>query len=112
MLLREVKPVTGAEFGRTRMWQARQLATRYIDPLLRPIATRLPMFGVVTHVGRKTGRTYRTPVNLFRRGDRYLFFLTYGSDAQWVRNVLAAGSCSVETRGRVVRLVEPELITD
>lgn len=31
---------------------------------------------------------------------------------QWARNVLAAGSCSIETRGRVVELVEPELITD
>jgi hypothetical protein len=38
--------------------------------------------------------------------------LTYGSDVQWVKNVLAAGSCSLETQGKVVRLVEPELIID
>jgi hypothetical protein len=31
---------------------------------------------------------------------------------QWVKNVLAARSCSLETRGLVVELVEPELITD
>jgi hypothetical protein len=31
---------------------------------------------------------------------------------QWVKNILAAGYCSLETRGRVVRLVEPELVTD
>jgi hypothetical protein len=49
---------------------------------------------------------------VFRRGDAYFVFLTYGSDVQWVKNVLAAGSCSLETRGRVVELVEPELITD
>ncbi len=60
----------------------------------------------------KTGRSYRTPINVFRRGDDYLFFLTYGSQAQWVKNVLASGSCSIETRGRVVWLAEPELITD
>jgi deazaflavin-dependent oxidoreductase (nitroreductase family) len=94
------------------MWRLRHLATRFIDPLLLPVATRLPAFGVLTHVGRKTGRVYRTPINLFRRGDAYLFFLTYGSDVQWVKNVIAAGSCSVETGGRVVDLVEPELITD
>jgi hypothetical protein len=29
-----------------------------------------------------------------------------------VKNVLAAGSCSITTRGRVVELVEPELVTD
>jgi hypothetical protein len=51
-------------------------------------------------------------MNVFRRGDEYVFFLTYGSDVQWVKNVLAAGSCSIETRGRMVELVEPELITD
>jgi deazaflavin-dependent oxidoreductase (nitroreductase family) len=94
------------------MWRLRHFATRFIDPLLLPVATRLPAFGVLTHVGRKTGRVYRTPINLFRRGDAYLFFLTYGSDVQWVKNVIAAGSCSVETGGRVVELVEPELITD
>jgi deazaflavin-dependent oxidoreductase (nitroreductase family) len=94
------------------MWRHRHLANRFIDPLLLPVATRLPAFGVLTHVGRKTGRVYRTPINLFRRGDAYLFFLTYGSDVQWVKNVIAAGSCSVETGGRAVELVEPELITD
>jgi deazaflavin-dependent oxidoreductase (nitroreductase family) len=76
------------------------------------VARKLPKFGVLTYRGRKTGRTYHTPINVFRRGDAYFFFLTYGSDVQWVKNVLAAGSCSIETRGRVVELVEPELVTD
>jgi deazaflavin-dependent oxidoreductase (nitroreductase family) len=79
---------------------------------MRHVARRLPAFGVLTHRGRKSGRTYSTPVNVFRRGDAYFFFLTYGSDAQWVKNVLAAGSGSLETRGRVVELVDPELVTD
>jgi hypothetical protein len=35
-----------------------------------------------------------------------------GSDVQWVKDILATGSCSIETRGRVGELVEPELITD
>jgi hypothetical protein len=60
------------------------------------------------HRGCKTGRTYRTPINVFRRGNDYFFFLTYGSDVQWVKNILATGSCSIETGGRVVELVEPE----
>jgi deazaflavin-dependent oxidoreductase (nitroreductase family) len=94
------------------MWRFRQVATRYINPLTRPVAGRLPTFGIVTHKGRKTGRTYRTPVNVFRRGDDYIFFLTYGSEVQWVKNVRAAGSCWLETRGRIVELVDPELVTD
>jgi deazaflavin-dependent oxidoreductase (nitroreductase family) len=98
--------------GRTRMWRFRHVATRYVNPITRRIAGKLPTFGILIHQGRKTGRDYRTPINVFRRGDAYFFFLTYGSDVQWVKNVLAAGSCSLETRGRVVQLVEPELVTD
>ena len=49
---------------------------------------------------------------MFRRGDHYLFALTYGSGVQWVRNVLAAGGCTLRTRGRDVRLAGPELIMD
>jgi deazaflavin-dependent oxidoreductase (nitroreductase family) len=98
--------------GRTRVWRFRHAATRYVDPILRPVAGRLTGFGIVIHRGRKTGRIYETPVNVFRRGDNYLFFLTYGSDVQWVKNVLAARMCTLRTRGRDVRLVEPELIAD
>jgi deazaflavin-dependent oxidoreductase (nitroreductase family) len=94
------------------MWRFRHVAQRYVNPVVRPVARRLPSFGVLTYRGRKTGRTYRTPINAFRRGDTYFFFLTYGSDVEWVKNVLVAGSCSIETRGRVVELMEPELITD
>jgi len=94
------------------MWRYRHAVTRYMDPLLRPVAGWLPTFGIVTHRGRKTGRTYETPVNVFRRGDDYVFLLTYGSDVDWVKNVLAASTCDLRTKGRGVRLVEPELIED
>jgi deazaflavin-dependent oxidoreductase (nitroreductase family) len=94
------------------MWRIRPFVNRYLNRLTRPLAGRLPGFAILTHRGRTSGRTYQTPVNVFRRGDEYFFFLTYGSDSQWVKNVLAAGSCSIETRRRVVELVEPELVTD
>jgi deazaflavin-dependent oxidoreductase (nitroreductase family) len=94
------------------MWRLRPVVNRYLNRLTRPLARRLPGFAILTHRGRTTGRTYQTPINVFQRGDDYFFFLTYGSDAQWVKNVLASGSCSIETRGRTVELAEPELITD
>jgi deazaflavin-dependent oxidoreductase (nitroreductase family) len=77
-----------------------------------PFAARLPGFAIVTHVGRRSGREHSNPVNLFRSGDRYVIALTYGADSQWVRNVLAAGEARVLTRGRSVRLVEPEVVHD
>jgi deazaflavin-dependent oxidoreductase (nitroreductase family) len=103
---------SGEAGGRSRVWRFRRVVTRYANPVLRPLARKLPYLGVLTYPGRKTGRTYQTPLNVFRRGDVYLFLPTYGSEAQWVKNVLASGSASLETRGRIVPLVEPELITD
>ena len=94
------------------MWRIRPYVNRYLNRLTRPLARRLPGFAILTHHGRKSGRVYTTPVNVFRRGGDYVFLLTYGSDVQWVKNVLAVGSCSIETRGRVVELVDPELVTD
>jgi deazaflavin-dependent oxidoreductase (nitroreductase family) len=92
-------------------WVAR-FNRRFTNRLLGPLARRLPWFGVVGHVGRTTGRRHRTPVNVFRQGDRYLIALTYGARAQWVRNVLASGGCDLETRGRTLRLTRPRLVRD
>jgi deazaflavin-dependent oxidoreductase (nitroreductase family) len=64
-----------------------------------PFAARLPGFGILTHVGRKSGRVYRTPVNVFRAPEGFLIALTYGRESEWVRNVVTAGACQLETRG-------------
>ena len=78
----------------------------------RPFAGRLPGFAVVTHVGRRSGRTYETPVNMFRDSERYVSALTYGADSQWIKNVMAAGGCELRTKGRTLRLCEPRIFTD
>jgi deazaflavin-dependent oxidoreductase (nitroreductase family) len=82
------------------------------NPIVRHVAGRLPGFAIVTHVGRRSGRVHRTPVNLFRSGDRYVIALTYGADSEWVRNVLSAASADVETRGETIHLVDPEIVHD
>jgi deazaflavin-dependent oxidoreductase (nitroreductase family) len=98
--------------SRSRLWRFRYLVKRYVNPITRLFAGWLPGFGILAHRGHRTGRTYRTPINVFRRGNDYVFFLTYGSDVHWVRNVLSAGRCELRTRGRDVTLVEPRLVTD
>ena len=80
--------------------------------VLGPLARYLPGFAIVSHVGRRSGHTYRTPVNIFRRGDGYVIALTYGADNEWVRNVLAAGGADIETRGRRLHVVDPEVVRD
>ena len=94
---------------------ARRLARfnrQFTNRLTEPLAPHVPGLGVVTHVGRRSGRVYRTPVNVFARDDGYVFALTYGQQAQWVRNVLAAGGCELTTRGRRHRLTDPQVFTD
>lgn len=86
--------------------------TRVFDPVTRLVAGSLPGFGILTHTGRTSGRPYRTPLLVLRRGDHYVVGLWYGSDAHWVKNVLAAGGCEMRVRGRDVRLVDPELFAD
>ena len=69
--------------------------------------------GVTLEVrGRASGRSVRVPLVLVRQhGERYLVSML-GTDAQWVRNVLAAGGCHVRTRGHDVALTEPRLVHD
>jgi deazaflavin-dependent oxidoreductase (nitroreductase family) len=86
--------------------------TRLFNPLMRPFAAHLPGFAIIGYVGRRSGRRYRTPINVFHRDGDYVFALTYGPDAQWVRNVLAAGTAELEERGRTVTLRDPRRITD
>jgi deazaflavin-dependent oxidoreductase (nitroreductase family) len=98
--------------AKTRMSFLRPFTTRLVNPISRRFASWLPGFGLLTYTGRKSGRRYRTPLNVFRRGSFYMFALTYGSEVNWVRNVLAAGGCELRVRGHNVRLVEPELLVD
>ena len=97
---------------RTRLQFLRPFTTRFVNPVTRVLAPWLPGFGVLRYRGRTTGREYRTPMNVFRRGDRIVFALTYGPEVQWVKNIVAAGGVDLRTMGRDLHLVEPELFTD
>jgi deazaflavin-dependent oxidoreductase (nitroreductase family) len=72
----------------------------------------LPGFGILTHVGRKSGKVYRTPINVFRAPDGFLIALTYSSQSEWVTNVLAAGGCELKTRGKKYQLSSPNVVHD
>ena len=83
-----------------------------LNRVTRHIAPWMPGFGVVVHRGRRSGRLYQTPVNVFATEDGYVLALTYGPDTDWVKNVLAAGGCELRAGGRVIRLVSPRLFHD
>jgi deazaflavin-dependent oxidoreductase (nitroreductase family) len=72
----------------------------------------LPGFGILTHVGRKSGKVYRTPINVFLAPEGFLIALTYGRESEWAKNVLAAGGCEIETRGVRYQLSAPLIMHD
>ncbi|MCT2594712.1 nitroreductase family deazaflavin-dependent oxidoreductase [Streptomyces sp. N2-109] len=78
-----------------------------MNPVMRPVARRLPPFAVVEHTGRRSGKAYRNPVQAYRTDRGWVIALVYGKDADWVRNVLAAGGGQLIRRGRHHRLTEP-----
>jgi deazaflavin-dependent oxidoreductase (nitroreductase family) len=84
---------------------------RVTNRLARHVAGWAPTLALMTHVGRQSGREYQTPVNVFHGDDRYVFALTYG-ESQWVKNVVAAGGCTIRTRRRDVWLTDPQRVTD
>lgn len=65
---------------------------------------------VVHHVGRVSGRDHATPVVAFPADDGFAIALPYGAGADWVRNVLAAGTATLEHEGRTVPVARPELV--
>ncbi len=62
---------------------------------------------VIRHTGRTSGRTYETPVDIITTGDGFLIGLPYGTRADWVRNVIAAGSATIVSQGRSVDVDAP-----
>jgi deazaflavin-dependent oxidoreductase (nitroreductase family) len=72
----------------------------------------LPGFGILTHVGRRSGKVYRTPINVFRASNGFIIALTYSSQSEWVKNVLAAGGCELQTRGKKYQLSAPKVVHD
>ena len=65
---------------------------------------------IVRHVGRRSGRTYETPVVAVEHDDSFLIALPYGERTDWMKNVLASGKASVVTHGRTYGVDQPQVI--
>lgn len=82
------------------------------NPVAGLLAGRVPPFGVIVHRGRKSGRTYRTPVWVFSGDGEYRVALTYGADVDWLRNILASGAFQLEAKGKTIELTDPAVHED
>jgi hypothetical protein len=74
---------------------------RATAPGTRPLAGRrfFPLWAVVRHRGRRSGRSYAVPVAIRVTADTFTIPLPWAHETQWLRNVVAAGGCSIRWRG-------------
>ncbi len=80
------------------------------NPVMGTWAPYVAPWAVLEHHGRRSGRAYRTPVWAFVDGPDLVVLLTYGRDRDWVRNIEAAGGCTVERAGQRFPVTDPRVV--
>ena len=88
----------------------RQVNRVFTNPLMGTFAWLVPPLATVHHVGRKSGRRYRTPVVAFRSAEGFVVPMTYGRDVDWARNIVHARECEIVQMGRTTRLHNPRIV--
>ncbi|MET9285969.1 nitroreductase family deazaflavin-dependent oxidoreductase [Nocardia beijingensis] len=95
---------------RTPMGAMAQVNKRVANPVVSRVAGRGGPLALVEHTGRKSGKTFRTPVAMLAGKGRGKVMLPYGKDVDWVRNVLAASKAAVTYRGKRYTLTNPRMV--
>lgn len=65
---------------------------------------------IIRHVGRTSGRVFETPVDIIETPSGLLIALPYGTRADWLRNVLTAGSATVVDNGEPIDVDRPTIV--
>lgn len=94
---------------------AKRLLTSYHKHVTNPVMVRFfsgrsKHAALVEHVGRKSGKTYRTPVTAHRTHDTIIVPLPYGTEIDWLRNLQAVGQGVVRLDNRSFTVFEPEVV--
>ena len=94
----------------------RSLPIRALARPFGPIANRVagtrifPLWAIVRHTGRTSGKPYATPVVARPTPDGFLIPLPFGDATQWAKNLFAAGGGSIRFAGREHRIEEPVIV--
>ncbi|HXQ20963.1 MAG TPA: nitroreductase family deazaflavin-dependent oxidoreductase [Candidatus Acidoferrales bacterium] len=82
----------------------------FTNPVMGTFAWLVPPLAMVHHVGRKSGRRYRSPVVAFQSAAGFVIPMTYGRDVDWARNIVHAHGCEVQQMGRRYALRNPRIV--
>jgi deazaflavin-dependent oxidoreductase (nitroreductase family) len=82
----------------------------FTNPVMGTFAWLVPPLAMVHHVGRKSGRRYRSPVVAFQSATGFVIPMTYGRDVDWARNIVHAHGCEVQQMGQRHTLRNPRIV--
>ena len=85
-----------------------RIQIKYFNPIVKPLAGRMPGLSVIKHRGRTSGRAYETIVTAYRNDSQLAIVLGHGK-TDWAKNVLAAGEADVTMSGDEVHIVNPRI---
>lgn len=87
------------------------LFNKYVtNPVMLRFSGRSGLSATVHHVGRRSGTPYATPVIAYRSHDDIVIPLPYGTDVDWLRNLLAARQAVVDLGGRSLKVDDPTVV--
>ncbi|MDT5016695.1 MAG: hypothetical protein QOD39_2855, partial [Mycobacterium sp.] len=80
------------------------------NPIQRLWAGWAPTMGILEHVGRKSGKSFRTPLTVFSTADGVAILLTYGPNRDWLKNITVAGGGRITRYGKTFEIRDPQLM--
>ncbi|MBV8346577.1 MAG: nitroreductase family deazaflavin-dependent oxidoreductase [Mycolicibacterium sp.] len=80
---------------------------RYNDFTRKSAGSQRSPFALLTHVGRRSGRTYQTALGACGYGDGLVLPLGQGPQSDRYRNVMASGTAQLAWKGQTHLLERP-----
>ncbi|WP_157172064.1 nitroreductase/quinone reductase family protein [Nocardia higoensis] len=101
-----------APFGTVSVRDIVRVFNKYVtNPLMMRLAGRKYWYAsVIRHTGRRTGKTYDTPVVAEPFTGGFIIPLPYGRHVDWLRNVRRTGTATIRHKGNVYAVAAPEII--
>lgn len=105
-------PPATFEAGPPRISGPIRTLARPLGPLALPLAGKrwFPLYAILRHTGRTSGKPYSTPVVALRTPDGFIIPLPFGDATQWAKNLFAAGGGSLRLAGREHQVRDPRIV--
>lgn len=82
-----------------------------LNPVMLNLAGRKHWYAsMIRHTGRRSAKVYTTPIVADRVPDGFILPLPYGTDVDWLRNLVASGGAALTVDGETFDVVAPMVI--